>query len=109
MNFGEIIEIIEESPERFSHWKSWETLRLIPSEGTREGIRSEQFGEAGRTSDGGPTGLLPGRRCTLLDLEKGLNFVLAPKKVPIKDFICNIEATVTRLPTDVAEVIRRDT
>lgn len=41
-------------------------------------------------------------------LNKGFNFALAPKKIPINDIICNIKYGIRDFPDNVKEAIRKD-
>ncbi|KAJ4430702.1 hypothetical protein ANN_19293 [Periplaneta americana] len=41
-------------------------------------------------------------------LARGLNFIPAPKKIPVADIISNIEGAIHQLPPDSAEEIRRE-
>ena len=41
-------------------------------------------------------------------LSKGLNFVLAPKKIPVDDIICDIEFGIKGLPDRIKDTIRKD-
>ena len=41
-------------------------------------------------------------------LEYGLNFAIAPSKIPVKNLICSIESAVDGLPEDAAEEIRQE-
>lgn len=41
-------------------------------------------------------------------LEKGLNFVGAPRKFPVNDIICDIEFGIRDLPDSTKDVIRHD-
>jgi len=41
-------------------------------------------------------------------LSKGLNFALAPKKIPVEDIICDIEFGIKRLPDNIKNTIRQD-
>jgi hypothetical protein len=45
---------------------------------------------------------------TLELLEKGLNFVVAPKRIPLEDIICNVENVIKDLPENNVEDIRQD-
>lgn len=46
--------------------------------------------------------------CIFSLLNKGLNFVISPEKVPIDDIICNIEYGIRDFPHNVKEVMRQD-
>jgi len=39
-------------------------------------------------------------------LSKGLNFALAPKKIPVEDIICDIEFEIKGLPDNIKNTIR---
>ena len=39
-------------------------------------------------------------------LEKGLNFAIAPKNLPVEDIICSIEDIIRHLPENEAEEVR---
>jgi hypothetical protein len=41
-------------------------------------------------------------------LDYGLNFTVAPNKIPVKELICDIEAAIRPLPSDTAETIRQE-
>jgi hypothetical protein len=41
-------------------------------------------------------------------LEKGLNFAIAPRKIPIEDILCSIENSIKNLPDNAKEEIRQD-
>ena len=39
---------------------------------------------------------------------KGLNFALAPKKIPVDDIICDMEFRIRGLPNNIKDTIRQD-
>ena len=39
-------------------------------------------------------------------LGKGLNFALAPRKIPIEDIICDVEYGIKNLPDKIKDTIR---
>ena len=41
-------------------------------------------------------------------LKKGLNFAVAPRKIPLEEIICAIEDAVTTLPENEANEVRQD-
>ena len=41
-------------------------------------------------------------------LEKGLNFVIAPKNILVEDIICSLEESIKHLPENEAEEVRRN-
>lgn len=41
-------------------------------------------------------------------LSKGLNFAMAPKRIPAEEVICGVEIAIRDLPKPEAEVIRQD-
>ena len=41
-------------------------------------------------------------------LEKGLNFVIAPKTITVEDIICSIEESIKHLPENEAKEVRQD-
>jgi hypothetical protein len=41
-------------------------------------------------------------------LDYGLNFAVAPNKIPVKELICDIEAAIRPLPLDTTEMIRQE-
>lgn len=41
-------------------------------------------------------------------LEKGLNFALAPRKIPMEDVMCDMEFGIRGLPDNVKDTIRKD-
>jgi hypothetical protein len=42
-------------------------------------------------------------------LSKGLNYAVAPSRVPVKDIICGVEKAIKTLPIESAEEIRQET
>jgi hypothetical protein len=42
-------------------------------------------------------------------LSKGLNYTVAPGRIPAKDFLCGVEKTIGILPEETAEEIRHET
>ncbi|XP_072392324.1 uncharacterized protein [Diabrotica undecimpunctata] len=41
-------------------------------------------------------------------LSKGFNFAIAPTRIPIENIISEVETTITKLPSETAEIIRQD-
>ncbi|XP_072395251.1 uncharacterized protein [Diabrotica undecimpunctata] len=41
-------------------------------------------------------------------LSKGFNFAVAPARIPIENIICEVESSITNIPSDTAETIRQD-
>ena len=41
-------------------------------------------------------------------LGKGLNFALAPRKIPVEDIICDVEFGIKNLPDKTKDMIRKD-
>eukprot|EP00253_Pinus_taeda_P030797 PITA_30797 len=41
-------------------------------------------------------------------LGKGLNFALAPRKIPVEDIICDVEYGIENLPDKIRDMIRQD-
>ena len=41
-------------------------------------------------------------------LDKGLNFALAPRKIPVYDIICDVEYRIRDLPDNIKDTIRQD-
>jgi hypothetical protein len=42
-------------------------------------------------------------------LSKGLNYAVAPGRIPAKDFLCGVEKAIGTLPEETAEEIRQET